>query len=95
MIFGIIRTEEHMNAGSTFTTALIRSLYGALVVGVLAGLTALQQGLSDRDAIIAAGVAGVGYLATRGGFEGLYDATRQAAGDVKPGDVQPNDKGNI
>jgi hypothetical protein len=74
---------------------MLRSLYGAIVVGVLAGLVALQQGRSDRDAIIAGGVAGVGYLATRGGFEGLYDANRQAAGDVKPGDVQPNGKGNV
>ena len=83
-----------MNAGSTITTAALRALYGAIIVGLLAGLTAMQTGQSDREAILAGGIAALGYLSVRGGFEGLYDSGRQNGGDVKPGDVQPVGKGN-
>ena len=83
-----------MNAGSTITTAALRALYGAIIVGLLAGLTAMQTGQTDRDSIITGAIAALGVLITRGGFEGLYDAGRQNGGDVKPGDVQPVGKGN-
>ena len=84
-----------MNTGSTFTTAIIRGLYVAIVTGLLAGLTALQLGQSDRDAVITGLVAGLTALGVRGGVEGAYDGARQAAGDVKASDVQPANHGGV
>lgn len=84
-----------MNTSSTFTTAVVRGLYVATVTGLLAGLTALQLGQSERDAVITGLVAGLTALGVRGGVEGAYDGARQAAGDVKNSDVQPNDKGHV
>lgn len=82
-----------MNLNGTFATALARGAYSAVLTGLLAFLTALQQGGDDRKAVIIGSIAGLTVLATRGGLEGLYDSARQTDGSVKPSDVQPDGKG--
>lgn len=79
-----------MNTSSTMTTALIRALYSAVIAGALAGLTASQQGSTDREAIIIGLIAALGILGTRGLAEGAYDANRNAHGDVRASDVTAN-----
>jgi hypothetical protein len=78
-----------VNTGSTFSTALLRGLYTAIVVGLIAALTVYQNGgyLNEQEAVVTGLLAALG---ARGVVEGAYDATRQGAGDVKPSDVQPN-----
>ena len=76
-----------MNLNSPMATALLRAVYGAVLVFGIAVLTAHQQGQSWDQALTLGGLTGLGVLAARGGIEGRYDAKRQAAGDVKPGDV--------
>lgn len=82
-----------MNASSTVLTALLRGLYIALVTGLIAGLTTLQTTDDNRAAVITGLLAGLGALGVRGGIEGAVDASRQSAGDVKPGDVQSGNAG--
>jgi hypothetical protein len=81
-----------VNTGSTFSTALLRGLYTAIVVGLIAALTVYQNGgyLNEQEAVVTGLLAALGALGVRGVVEGTYDATRQGAGDVKPSDVQPN-----
>ena len=79
-----------MNTSSTMTTALIRAFYSAIIAGALAGLTAMQQGLSDREAIISGAIVALGILSTRGLLEGAYDTQRDATGDVRGSDVTAN-----
>jgi small basic protein len=84
-----------MNTGSTFTTAIIRGLYVAIVTGLIAGLTVYQQTDDEKEAAIVGILAALGALGVRGGLEGFYDSTRQAAGDVKASDVQPTNAGGV
>ena len=79
-----------MNTSSTWTTAFLRALYSAVIAGLLAGLGASQTGSSDRDAVIIGAIAALTVLSTRGLGEGLYDANRQASGDVRASDVSAN-----
>jgi hypothetical protein len=79
-----------MNTSSTMTTALIRAFYSAIIAGALAGLTASQQGSTDREAVIIGAIAALGILGTRGLVEGAYDTNRDANGDVRGSDVTPN-----
>lgn len=79
-----------MNIGGQWTTAFLRALYVAVIAGLTAGLTASNQGLSDRDAIITGSLAALAVLGTRGLGEGAYDANRDAKGEVKASDVTPN-----
>ena len=77
-----------MNVEGTFTTALLRGLYVAIVAGAIAGLTAYQQNDDEKAAIITGLMAFFGALAMRGGLEGVVDNGRQKRADVKPSDVQ-------
>lgn len=82
-----------LNAGSTITTALLRGAYTAIVLGLIAGLTALQTTGNTRASVITGILAGLGALGVRGGVEGLADANRQTIGKVLAGDVQRGDAG--
>lgn len=82
-----------MLTGSTFTTALLRALYSAIVSGAMAGLTAYQRTTKTSDAIVIGLLAALGVLAVRGVGEGAYDASRQSSGSVSSADVQPNPAG--
>lgn len=79
-----------MNVGGTWTTAIVRASYIALLTGLIAGLTVYQQNDNARDAVIVGLLTALPILLTRGAAEGAYDAGRNAAGDVKPSDVTPN-----
>ncbi len=76
-----------MNSGSALQTAFIRGVYTAVLSGLLVGLTAIQTGASDRDAIITGAISALIALGARGGVEGLYDKGRDDTGDVKRSDV--------
>ena len=64
-------------------TALIRSLYGGVLLGAASALTAWQTGRGDayqsEDTVMAFFVTLVGYLIFRGAAEGLIDQTRAVA----------------
>ncbi|MCG3176889.1 MAG: hypothetical protein MOGMAGMI_01853 [Candidatus Omnitrophica bacterium] len=76
-----------MNTNNALTTAILRGFYAALIAGLLAGLTASQQGSTDREAVIIGAIAALGVLGARGGIEGVYDQRRNATGNVKASDV--------
>ncbi len=76
-----------MNQGSALTTAMLRGAYTAILSSLLVGLTAMQTGASDRDAIITGVISALVALGARGGVEGLYDKSRDSAGDVRRSDV--------
>ena len=76
-----------MNSGSALQTAFIRGVYTAVLSGLLVGLTAMQTGANDRDAIITGVISALVALGARGGVEGLYDKGRDDTGDVKQSDV--------
>jgi hypothetical protein len=65
-------------------------MYVALIAGAIAGLTASQQGLSEREAIVTGLLSSLGVLSARGLGEGAYDAKRQSFGDVRASDVTSN-----
>ena len=69
--------------------AFVRSLWQALVAGVLAALAAYQamDVQSWSDAWPAGLAAGLSILVTRGLVEGTYDGKRDAEGNVKASDV--------
>lgn len=79
-----------MLTSSTFGTAILRALYSAVVVGLVAGLTSYQTNNDTKDAIIVGVLAALSILMTRGAGEGSYDQSRQDAGAVSKADVQPN-----
>jgi len=81
------------NTNSTFSTALLRGLYVAVVVGLIAGLTVYQQSNNGRNAIITGALSFLGALGVRGGLEGSVDSKRQSAGNVSNSDVQPGAAG--
>lgn len=83
------------NTNSTFSTALLRGLYVAVVVGLIAGLTVLQQSSDTRNAIITGLLSFLGALGVRAGIEGTVDAARQGNGQVSPSDVQPVGQGKV
>jgi len=83
-----------VNTNSTFSTALLRGLYVAVVVGLIAGLTVLQQSANTRNAIITGLLSFLGALGVRGGIEGVSDSARQKSGNVSNSDVQPGSGGN-
>ena len=69
--------------------AFIRAFLGGIISFGSVCLTTFQVTDDWEDAIIAGAVAGLSYLSTRGGFEGLYDQDRDSkvppavsAGDV-------------
>jgi hypothetical protein len=82
-----------MNTNSTLTTALLRGLYVAVVVGLIAGLTVYQQSTDGRNAIITGALSFLGALGVRGGIEGTVDSARQASNNVSPSDVQATTAG--
>lgn len=53
--------------------AIVRSLYGAVLLGAAAALGQLANGSSTRAVVISGLTAGVGYLILRGGVEGVID----------------------
>lgn len=63
-------------------TAFLRSLYGGVLLGAAAALTAFQTGRGDayqgQDTVIAFLVTFVGYLIFRGAAEGIIDTSRAA-----------------
>ncbi len=71
--------------------ATIRALYGGLLTAALVFFTALQVESRSRDTIedaaIAAVVALLGYMISRGVAEGLIDSARASSGNVLPSDV--------
>lgn len=75
-----------MNLSTPFGTAILRGAYTALGTGGMTFLVTYAAVDDLRGAIVAGGIAALGALGFRAG-EGRYDAKRQAAGDVKPGDV--------
>jgi LytS/YehU family sensor histidine kinase len=79
-----------MNTSSTFTTAILRGVYVAVVVGLIAGLSAYKVDHQTTSDIITGLLAGLGALGIRGGVEGVVDANRQAKGAVSPSDVSKN-----
>lgn len=79
-----------MLTSSTFGTAVLRAVYSAVVVGLVAGLTAYQTNDQMKDAIIVGVLAALSILMTRGGVEGAFDQSRQDEGKVSAADVQPN-----
>ena len=69
--------------------AFIRSVWQALLAGVLATVTAYQT-MADQnwgDAWPAGLAAGLSILVTRGLIEGTYDGKREDEGNVHPSDV--------
>ncbi len=81
---------------STIWVAVMRSAWSAIAAGLLAGFTAYQtmEGNMDDDtawkkAAIVGIVTLLGPFAARGGAEGIYDASRQKAGNATPADVTP------
>ncbi len=83
-----------MNTSSTFTTALLRGFYVAVVVGLIAALTVYQQSNSAHNAVITGALSFLGALGVRGGVEGAADSSRQKIGDVHPSDVQATGSGH-
>lgn len=80
-----------MNAGSTFSTALVRSMYLAVGSGLTTFLITWATTDHLKAPVIAGCVSALAALGFRGGIEGLSDSSRDAKGEVKPGDVgQPN-----
>jgi hypothetical protein len=77
-----------MLTGSTFSTAILRGFYVAVVSGLIAGLTLYMTDSDGRKAILSGLLTGLGALGVRGGIEGGYDATRQANNKVNTADVQ-------
>lgn len=72
----------------TFSTALLRSI-GLALLGILgAGWSVYAQSGDWRTAVTAALAAATAIIGGRGLLEGVYDARRQANGDIKPSDVQ-------
>ena len=71
--------------------ATIRALYGGMLTAALVFFTALQTAERTRDTVedaaVAAVVALLGYVLSRGMAEGLIDSGRAARGDVLPSDV--------
>lgn len=71
--------------------ATIRALYGALLSGTLVFFVGLQVQARTiatvEDSGIAAAVAFVSYMISRGIAEGLIDSARNAAGAVTRADV--------
>jgi hypothetical protein len=67
-----------MNTSSTFTTAILRGVYVAVVVGLIAGLSAYKVDHQTTSDIITGLLAGLGALGIRGGVEGVVDANRKA-----------------
>jgi len=55
--------------------------------GLLVGLTAMQTGASDRDAIITGAISALVAMGARGAGEGIYDQHRDDTGDVRGSDV--------
>ncbi len=70
-----------------YKAALIRALYGGLVLAGVAVFADLGMDGTWQSAGIKAGAAFFGYLMVRGGFEGEYDTHRNRRGIVLPGDV--------
>lgn len=65
--------------------AVVRGVIGGAIVAGLAYFTALQANHSNRDALIAAGVAFFSYLAVRGGLEGALDQGTTSPSPSKAG----------
>lgn len=69
--------------------ALMRAIIGSVMAfGATAGVAEALTNGQWRIAATLGGTAVVTYLVMRGGLEGLYDAYREAIGNVKPGDIQ-------
>lgn len=77
-----------LNKGGTFNTALWRGILLAVLLIVGIGLQQYVKTGSWIDTIEACVTAATIALGGRGVIEGAADASRQANGDVKPGDVQ-------
>ena len=77
-----------MNIGSTLGTAILRSIYLAAGAGLVAFLPAYAVTDQLKAPLISGALAALWALGFRGGGEGMYDASRQKAGDVKASDVQ-------
>lgn len=78
-----------MNLGSPMATAILRGAYTAVVVGLLAFLTAWQTTDQLKGPVTVGLISALSSLGVRGIGEGLYDQHRSAVGNVKPGDVRP------
>jgi len=72
---------------AVLASAFNRALILAGLTGLLATLTAYQQGQGWDDAIIAGVVVAITAIIARLGLEGGYDANRAATGNVNAGDV--------
>ncbi len=71
-----------------YKAALVRALYGGLILAGVALFAELGMGGNWQSGAIKAGAAFFGYLALRGGIEGEYDTHRNRRGIVLPGDVR-------
>lgn len=82
-----------MNLKGTLSTAALRGFWQAVVQ--FGGMTFLTYQMVDdwTDALVAGGLAAFLALGFRGGVEGVFDQSRQIAGDVKQSDVQPGAAG--
>ena len=75
--------------------ALVRAVLGGLLTFGTVCLTVYQTMPMPRDwsdAFVAGGVAGLSYLLTRGGFEGIYDQGRDSG---QPPAVNAGDVGGV
>ena len=64
------------NSTPPFITAIVRGLYGAVLLGVSALLYDLRGGEALADALVTGAIASVGYLIVRAGAEGIIDQNR-------------------
>lgn len=78
-----------LTAGGTFSTALLRSIIGGVVIGFTAAISVYATTDELKPVVIAFASAFLGSAAVRGLAEGKYDENRQKNGDVKAADVQP------
>ena len=76
-----------LNFDNTTTTVIIRGLYTSAVLAAGSLLTTYQVTGSWEDALLVAGITGLGALGYRSGVEGLADIRRDRDGIVLPGDV--------
>lgn len=76
-----------MDVGSVFTAAFLRAFMTSILLGLSAGLTALQMGQDDRNAVIAGVSAAVSAFLIRGFGEGGFDANRARTGNVLKSDI--------
>lgn len=81
-----------MNTSTALGTAILRSVYLAIGMFLLAFLPAYAVTDELKGPLIAGGLSALGALGFRGFGEGIFDEHRNATGDAKPSDVGQPDR---